>query len=77
MNKYFLHISLLLILGSFGKNVMAMDVLATFNKLDKDNNGTLSKAEAHEDAVLHENFAQIDTDQNNQLSLNEFKAFIQ
>ena len=54
-----------------------MDVDATFNELDKDSNGLLSKVEAKMDAVLKENFAQIDTDQNGQLSLNEFSKFIQ
>jgi Ca2+-binding EF-hand superfamily protein len=48
-----------------------------FDALDKDNNGLLSEAEAQMDAVLKENFAQIDTDQSGQLSLNEFSKFIQ
>ena len=70
MNKRILVISsLLLALGFLGANAHAMDVHATFNELDKDSNGTLSEAEAGEDAVLHENFSQIDTNQDGQLSL--------
>ncbi|MFK3865295.1 EF-hand domain-containing protein [Pseudoalteromonas rhizosphaerae] len=65
-------ISLLLSFNSF-----AIDVEATFAELDKDNNGTLSEAEASEDAVLHESFEQIDKDQNGQISFAEFKQFLQ
>ncbi len=57
-------------------HLFALDVDADFNRLDKDSNGTLSEAEAGEDALLHENFAQIDTDENGLISLNEFKLFI-
>jgi Ca2+-binding EF-hand superfamily protein len=57
-------------------HLFALDVDAEFNRLDKDSNGTLSEAEAGEDALLHENFAQIDTDENGLISLNEFKLFI-
>jgi Ca2+-binding EF-hand superfamily protein len=64
-------------LGCLGINAQAMDVKATFNELDKNADGSLSKAEAKEDAVLHENFSQIDTDQNGQLSFDEFNQFIQ
>lgn len=77
MNKRILVTSSLLALGFLGANAHAMDVHATFNELDKDSNGTLSEAEAGEDAVLHENFSQIDTNQDGQLSLDEFKKFIQ
>jgi Ca2+-binding EF-hand superfamily protein len=77
MNKRILVVSSLLALGFLGANAHAMDVHATFNELDKDSNGTLSEAEAGEDAVLHENFSQIDTNQDGQLSLDEFKKFIQ
>jgi len=69
--------STLLALGLVNTDAYAMDVEATFDALDKDNNGLLSEAEAQMDAVLKENFAQIDTDQNGQLSLNEFSKFIQ
>lgn len=67
----------LLALGLVNTDAYAMDVEATFDALDKDNNGLLSEAEAQMDAVLKENFAQIDTDQSGQLSLNEFSKFIQ
>ncbi|TMO91837.1 cag pathogenicity island protein Cag25, partial [Pseudoalteromonas sp. S3178] len=43
---------------------------------DKDSNGTLSEAEAGEDALLHENFAQIDKNEDGQLSFDEFKQFV-
>ncbi|AUL74787.1 cag pathogenicity island protein Cag25 [Pseudoalteromonas sp. 13-15] len=69
--------STLLTLGLVNTDAYAMDVEATFDALDKDNNGLLSEAEAQMDAVLKENFAQIDTDQSGQLSLNEFSKFIQ
>lgn len=69
--------SILLALGLVNTDAHAMDVEATFDALDKDNNGLLSEAEAQMDAVLKENFAQIDTDQSGQLSLNEFSKFIQ
>jgi len=69
--------STLLALGLVNTDAHAMDVEATFNALDKDNKGLLSEAEAQMDAVLKENFAQIDTDQSGQLSLNEFSKFIQ
>ena len=69
--------STLLALGLVNTGAYAMDVDATFNELDKNSNGLLSEAEAKMDAVLQENFAQIDTDQNGQLSLNEFRKFIQ
>ena len=69
--------STLLALGLVNTDAYAMDVEATFDALDKDNNGLLSEAEAQMDAVLKENFAQIDTDQSGQLSLNEFSKFIQ
>ncbi|TMP03128.1 cag pathogenicity island protein Cag25 [Pseudoalteromonas sp. S3178] len=77
MNNRLLVISSLAALGFLSASALAMDVQATFNELDKDSNGTLSEAEAGEDAVLHENFSQIDTNQDGQLSLNEFKKFIQ
>lgn len=69
--------STFLALGLVNTDAYAMDVEATFDALDKDNNGLLSEAEAQMDAVLKENFAQIDTDQSGQLSLNEFSKFIQ
>ena len=69
--------STLLALGLVNTDAYAMDVEATFDALDKDNNGLLSEAEAPMDAVLKEDFAQIDTDQSGQLSLNEFSKFIQ
>lgn len=69
-------ISSFLVAGLFAANTYAMDVEATFSELDKDSNGTLSESEASEDAVLHESFEQIDTDQNGQISLAEFKAFL-
>ena len=76
MSNRFLIIMPIVALGFLSANALAMDVQATFNELDKESNGTLSEAEAGEDAVLHENFSQIDTDQNGQLSLDEFKQFI-
>ena len=76
MSNRFLIIMPIVALGFLSANALAMDVQATFNELDKVSNGTLSEAEAGEDAVLHENFSQIDTDQNGQLSLDEFKQFI-
>ena len=77
MNINTLVFSTLLALGLVNTGAYAMDVDATFNELDKDSNGLLSEAEAKMDAVLKENFEQIDTDQNGQLSLNEFRKFIQ
>lgn len=77
MNINTLVFSTLLALGFVNTGAYAMDVDATFKELDKDSNGLLSEAEAKMDAVLKENFAQIDTDQNGQLSLNEFRKFIQ
>ena len=77
MNIRILVISSLLTLGFVTANAHAMDVQQTFNELDKNSNGTLSEAEASEDAVLHENFTQIDTDQDGQLSLKEFTHFVQ
>ena len=41
----------------------ALDLQTTFNELDKDSNGFLSEAEASEDALLHSNFTQIDSNQ--------------
>ncbi|MGO2011707.1 MAG: EF-hand domain-containing protein [Pseudoalteromonas sp.] len=69
-------ITSLFVIGLFAGNTYAMDVEATFSELDKDSNATLSESEASEDAVLHESFEQIDTDQNGQISLVEFKAFL-
>ena len=57
-------------------NAFAIDVEATFVELDKDGNGSLSAAEASEDAVLHDSFEQIDKDQDGQISLAEFKQFL-
>ncbi|AQP99114.1 cag pathogenicity island protein Cag25 [Pseudoalteromonas aliena] len=57
MNNRILVTSSLLALSLLTANAYAMDVHATFNELDKDSNGTLSEAEAGEDAVLHENFS--------------------
>jgi Ca2+-binding EF-hand superfamily protein len=51
-------------------------VNTAFYSLDKDSNGTLSEAEAGEDALLHENFAQIDKNEDGQLSFDEFKQFV-
>lgn len=63
-------------LSLISATVFAIDINGAFNSLDKDNNSVLSEAEASEDVLLHENFAQIDTDQNGQLSLDEFKQFV-
>ncbi|WP_295507630.1 EF-hand domain-containing protein [uncultured Pseudoalteromonas sp.] len=54
----------------------AFDLKDTFNELDKDSNGFLSDAEASEDALLHGNFTQIDSNQDGQISFTEFKSFI-
>ncbi|MCF2901613.1 MULTISPECIES: EF-hand domain-containing protein [Pseudoalteromonas] len=54
----------------------AFDLKDTFNELDKDSNGFLSDAEASEDALLHGNFTQIDSNQDGQISFAEFKSFI-
>lgn len=77
MNMRTLVISSLLTFGLVTTNAQAMDVQQAFNTLDKNSNGTLSEAEASEDAVLHENFSQIDINQDGQLSLNEFTRFVQ
>ena len=77
MNNHFLITLLLLSAGFLSNNAASMDISATFNTLDKDDSGTLNKTEAKEDAVLHENFTQVDTNQDGLLSLNEFKIFIQ
>jgi len=74
--KSLVSVSSLIAVGLFSVNIFAMDVAATFSELDKDSNGTLSESEASEDAVLHESFEQIDTDQDGQISLTEFKAFL-
>ena len=37
---------------------------------------TSSEAEAGEDALLHENFTQIDKNEDGQLSFDEFKQFV-
>lgn len=76
MFKDNLQIAALIGLCLTSTHLFALDVDAEFNRLDKDSNGTLSEAEAGEDALLHENFAQIDTDENGLISLNEFKLFI-
>ena len=76
MFKDNLQIAALIGLCLTSTHLFALDVDAEFNRLDKDSNGTLSEAEASEDALLHENFAQIDTDENGLISLNEFKLFI-
>ncbi len=55
----------------------ALDLQTTFNELDKDSNGFLSEAEASEDALLHGNFTQIDSNQDGQISFSEFQSFIQ
>ncbi|MAD04983.1 EF-hand domain-containing protein [Pseudoalteromonas shioyasakiensis] len=55
----------------------AFDLQTTFNELDKDSNGFLSEAEASEDALLHSNFTQIDSNQDGQISFSEFQSFIQ
>ena len=77
MNNSFLIMLAILTLGFLSAHAFAMDVQATFNKLDKDSDGTLSEDEARADAVLHENFAQIDANQDAVLSLTEFETFVQ
>mgnify|MGYP000504123250 CR=1 FL=1 len=77
MNNRFLVILPMLAFGFMGTDAIAMDVQATFNELDKDSNGFLSEAEASEDALLHSNFTQIDSNQDGQISFSEFQSFIQ
>ncbi|WP_462163294.1 EF-hand domain-containing protein [Pseudoalteromonas xiamenensis] len=48
---------------------------ANFNSLDKDGNGLISTSEASQLPVLAEEFKNLDTDQDGQLSESEFANF--
>lgn len=48
----------------------------TFNKLDKNKDGMLSKAEARKDKTIWKNFKKIDTDKDGKISQSEYEAFI-
>ena len=67
----------ILLISLISVSSYALDLQTTFNELDKDSNGVLSEAEASEDALLHGNFTQIDSNQNGQISFSEFQSFIQ
>ncbi|MBD58134.1 MAG: cag pathogenicity island protein Cag25 [Pseudoalteromonas sp.] len=68
--------TLAVLLSVISMSSNAFDLKDTFNELDKDSNGFLSDAEASEDALLHGNFTQIDSNQDGQISFTEFKSFI-
>ncbi|HCV03187.1 EF-hand domain-containing protein [Pseudoalteromonas sp. SSMSWG5] len=68
--------TLAVLLSVISMSSNAFDLKDTFNELDKDSNGFLSDAEASEDALLHGNFTQIDSNQDGQISFAEFKSFI-
>lgn len=53
----------------------AANEAATFDQLDGDSNGYLSKSEAGNRADLKKNWKSIDKDGDNQLDITEFSAF--
>lgn len=50
-------------------------VTTEFGKADRDNDGTLDRAEAHDMPDVAEHFDQIDTDRNGAVSADEIKAY--
>ncbi len=70
-----LSMSAALVLGLTCTNVSAGKYKGTFEELDTDANGYISKEEAMERSDVGRNYKRIDQDQDGQLSSGEFSAF--
>ncbi|MGO2011705.1 MAG: EF-hand domain-containing protein [Pseudoalteromonas sp.] len=60
----------------FSSNTLALDVTQRFNHLDNDKNSYLTYAELEAQPQLLSNYKRWDIDQDNRISLAEFKSYL-
>ena len=63
------------IFGLAGATVWAAEAPKTFEELDADGNGRISKQEAKDQKSIKRNWAKIDADKSGELDISEFSAF--
>jgi Ca2+-binding EF-hand superfamily protein len=64
-----------LVFGLAGFNALAGEVPKTFEELDVDGNGYISKQEAEDQKSIKRNWSKIDTDKSGEVDISEFSAF--